>query len=274
MTVTNGYVTAADLITYLGSNFSSSNTNATMIDQAVDAASRAIDNDTRRVFYPHIETNRYDAPEGRELDLADDLLELLEVTNGDATTIPTTEFSLLPYNVYPKNELLINAASVYGFVTSTTTAQEGAVSVQAIYGYAQRYTQSWAAGSTLNGAITTTSATSITATSGTPFANGNIIRIDNELLRVTNVSTNTLTVERGWNGSTAATHLTLANMRIWKPDAIIVQCTKIQAARLYRRFETIYGTTGGGEMGVQAVVIPGLDPDVKQMLSGLFGSIL
>ncbi len=273
MTVTNGYITAADLLTYLGSNFSTSNTNATMIDQAIDAASRAIDDECGRVFYPHIETNQYNVPSGRKLDLWDDLLELLTLTNGDAAVIPSTDYILEPYNHYPKNTILLLSSSVYGFAPSATNGDEAAISALGIYGCHRRYTTAWQTGSTLSAGITD-SATSATATSGTSFANGQIVRIDNELIRVTNVSTNTLTIERGWNGSTAVAHDSADLIRIWRPESIIIQCTKIQAARLYRRFETIYGTTGGGEMGVQPVVIPGLDPDVKQMLSGMFGSIL
>lgn len=273
MTVTNGYITAADLLTYLGGNFSTGNTNATMIDQAIDAASRAIDDEARRVFYPHVETNMYDVPPGRKLDLADDLLELLTLTNGDAAVIPSTNYIIAPYNSYPKNSIVLLSSSVYGFAPSTTNGDEAAISAYGIYGFHRRYLTAWQTGSTLASGLTD-SATSATATSGTAFANGQIVRIDNELIRVTNVSTNTLTIERGWNGSTAAAHDAADLIKIWRPEAIVSQATKIQSARYYRRFETVYGTTGGGEMGVQPVQIPQLDPDVKQMLSGLYGSIL
>jgi len=61
---------------------------------------------------------------------------------------------------------------------------------------------------TLAAAITTTGETSITVTSETSFpAVDFIISIDTECLLVTNVSTTTWTVTRGYEGSTAATHL-------------------------------------------------------------------
>jgi len=60
----------------------------------------------------------------------------------------------------------------------------------------------------LAAAITDTSGTSITVTSETSFpAVDFIISIDTEVMLVTNVATTTWTVTRGYEGSTAATHL-------------------------------------------------------------------
>ena len=60
---------------------------------------------------------------------------------------------------------------------------------------------------TLAAAITTTGGTSITVTSEAGFpAVDFIISIDTEAMLVTNVSTTTWTVTRGYEGSTAATH--------------------------------------------------------------------
>lgn len=67
---------------------------------------------------------------------------------------------------------------------------------------------------TLNGAITSTSSTSITVTDGSVFSSvGNFrIIIDDEIMLVTARSTNTLTVTRGVEGTTAATHLDTTNV--------------------------------------------------------------
>ena len=76
----------------------------------------------------------------------------------------------------------------------------------------------WGAGQwsgTTSGALSTTineggtfsdSDTTLTVTSGTGIANNDFILIDEEILKVTNVSTNDLTVTRAQNGTTAATH--------------------------------------------------------------------
>ena len=76
----------------------------------------------------------------------------------------------------------------------------------------------WGAGQwsgTTSGGLSTTineggtfsdSDTTLTVTSGTGIANNDFILIDQEILKVTNVSTNDLTVTRAQNGTTAATH--------------------------------------------------------------------
>lgn len=64
------------------------------------------------------------------------------------------------------------------------------------------------AATTLSAAITSTTATSLTVTDASAFpASGNFrIKIDGEILIVTNVSGTTFTVTRGAEGTTAATH--------------------------------------------------------------------
>lgn len=64
---------------------------------------------------------------------------------------------------------------------------------------------------TLNGAINS-SVTSVVVTSGAAFTATVpfLVMVDNEIMNVTLVSTNTLTVQRGQNGTTAASHLTAA----------------------------------------------------------------
>lgn len=58
----------------------------------------------------------------------------------------------------------------------------------------------------LTAAITSITATSITVANGSWFTNGNIITVDSEKLQVTGVTTNTLTVARGYSGTVATTH--------------------------------------------------------------------
>jgi hypothetical protein len=66
---------------------------------------------------------------------------------------------------------------------------------------------------TLNGALTST-ATSVTLTSGAGISTCNGLMVDSELMVVTAVSGNTVTVTRGTIGTTAASHLTGAKVTI------------------------------------------------------------
>lgn len=58
----------------------------------------------------------------------------------------------------------------------------------------------------INGALSDTTGTTVTVDNGTYFQVGNVVRVDDEQMHVTAISTNTLTVTRGFAGSTAATH--------------------------------------------------------------------
>jgi hypothetical protein len=56
--------------------------------------------------------------------------------------------------------------------------------------------------------------TAIDVVDGTVFAYGDIIRIDSEKMLITNISSNTITVERGFLGTTTATHSTATDVYI------------------------------------------------------------
>lgn len=73
---------------------------------------------------------------------------------------------------------------------------------------------------TLGSAITGTGDTTITVTDGAYFAINDTLLIDDEELRVTGISSNTLTVERGFAGTTAATHTNGETIIIMAPAAV------------------------------------------------------
>lgn len=260
MALENSYATLADFLLYLPN---STNANTTMANGALNAASRMIDRYVGRYFYPMIKTNYYDTPNKDHFYLHDDLLEIITFTNGNGSTFTATEFKLWPYNYYPKSVIYLNPASTIMFEDSSTTWNQASLQVLGIYGCHENYRYAWITGSTLSAAIATTTAATCIVTSGTLFTTGQIIRVDNELMLITNTSTTTLNITRGWNGSTAATHLINATVTIWSPEADIKQACMIQAARLFKRNDAVYGTIGGGEMGVQAVTLTKLDPDVQ-----------
>jgi len=71
--------------------------------------------------------------------------------------------------------------------------------------------------SDLTAAISSTSATSISVDDGTDFEVNQNIKVGSEEMTVTNISSNTLTVVRDVNGTTAATHSNNAN--VFKDDS-------------------------------------------------------
>lgn len=66
--------------------------------------------------------------------------------------------------------------------------------------------------STLSGTINS-STTSVSVADGTQFLQYAVIRIDNEEMKITGISSNTLTVTRAFNGTTAASHTSGAAVR-------------------------------------------------------------
>lgn len=224
MSTLNSYATLAEFKSYWihrGGENSSSTADDSVIEGLLRTASGLLDSLTGRHFYPYIETRYYDVPDSNSLDqrvleLDDDLLEVLSITNGDGTSVPSTEYSLRPRNYSPYNAIRLIDNSTYYWASDGAGDTHDVIAVSGIWGYHNRYAKAWLVGSTANEALDT-SETGLDVVSGTSFLIGHLIRFDNELGYVSSVSTNTLTTSRGENGSTAATHLTAINVSIWQP---------------------------------------------------------
>lgn len=76
MAITNGYATLSQIKTYLSTT--STNDDA-RLEQSIEAASRAIDAECRRVFYGATATRYFEAEAPNYLDLRDDLLSITEL---------------------------------------------------------------------------------------------------------------------------------------------------------------------------------------------------
>lgn len=87
----------------------------------------------------------------------------------------------------------------------------------------------------LTAAIATAGATSCTVMNGSWFAINDVITIDTEQMLVTNVSGSTLTITRGYNGTTAATHS--ANIAVYGPA-----WSEVAATPAARQYWPDYGT--------------------------------
>ena len=120
------------------------------------------------------------------------------------------------------------------------------VVITGVWGYHRRYAQAWPVVDALAAAVISTTDTAITVADVdgsnpdgfTPrISAGNLIGIDNELLEgtATNTVTNAVTVRRGMNGTTAATHLIAAPVSVWQTDDNVRRVTARQAGLLYAR---------------------------------------
>ena len=235
----------------------------TLYRAVLEAASREIDDLCGRTFQPHTATRYYRAHDAYTLVLPDDLLSVTSLktyktsARDSQDTWSATDYDLLPYNAAGLREpYTMIEATPDGLYTFPGYAK--AVEVVGVWGW-------WLdtlSVTTLNGAISSTTATSVTVTSAASIEPLMTILVDSEQMYVTAVSGTTLTVERAQNGTTAATHLTAAAVSVYRYPPQIVEATAIQAARLFRRKDAPFGVIGSPEFG-QVSTIAKVDPDVK-----------
>lgn len=239
--------------------------------RVLEAVSQAIDDECARVpgFQPRTATRYYAARCADELLLAHDLLSVTSLKtdpDGDRVydeTWATTDYDLAPDNAAaersPYWKILTTPNGNYGFPVGTRRGVE----IVGLWGY---WLDLLAGSSTLGAAITTTTGTSVTLTTGHAVEAGHTLLIDSEQLYVSALSTNTATVERGVNGTTAATHLNAAAVSIYRYPGPVIEAARLMAARIAQRHHAPFGVTGSAEMGTVSVIAR-VDPDVKMLLS-------
>lgn len=116
MAITNGYTTLSDLKARMGIT---DTTEDALLEAAITAASRAIDDWTGRRFYAATETRYYSADNVYLLSV-DDLLSVdtLKIDDGSrtyATTWAATDFELEPANTDPKTRIAVTPQGRYTF---------------------------------------------------------------------------------------------------------------------------------------------------------------
>lgn len=224
MTTLNAYATLAEYKAYVtsrgGQAIPTDPGDDAVLEMFLKAASEHIENETARRFTPYIQTRYFDVPgadevDPRALEVDEDLLEVLSITNGDGVTIPSTEYVLRPRNQSPYIYIRLVDNSTYYWASDGAGDTHDVIAVSGIWGFHNRYSQAWLLGSTANEAMDLTE-TDYSVASGTNFAAGNLIRFDNEFGYISSKNNNDLTTTRGENGSTAATHLTSINVYIWQ----------------------------------------------------------
>ena len=120
----------------------------------------------------------------------------------------------------------------------------------------------------MNGALTS-SATSVPVTSASDIEVLDTLLVNNEQMYVTAILTDTLTVERGVNGTTAASHSNLDNVSALRYPGGVIEATLMQASRLWTRRSTGFANQVGFSETGQMTPVSSLDLDVRQMLRDL-----
>jgi hypothetical protein len=147
----------------------------------------------------------------------DDLLSI--ATLQDQTgTIASNCYWLYPLNMTPRHSIVLNTTDL-GRAFEYDDDPEKAITITGQWGYCN---DTAATGLTLAAAIASTTATAIVL-SNAGCETGWTLLVDSEAMFVSAVSGNVATVERGANGTTAATHLVAAAVSRYVVPADIEQ---------------------------------------------------
>ncbi|MBN2303077.1 MAG: hypothetical protein JXQ72_01280 [Anaerolineae bacterium] len=270
----NVYATMDELRRYLGLSASQTGDDDLLL-VLLGAASRLIETYTGRHFYPVLETRAYSYQDPAWLLLDADLLSLDTLTNGDGNTIDSGAYHLRPAGEAVKSGVLLDR-------TQAVFAHDGdpvdAIQVAGTWGFHPAWPEAWTdSGDSVQDNPLSASATTITVNDADAvgaagywarFAVGHLLRIESEYLHVLAVdaATNTLTVARGVNGTTAAAHVQDTGIDIYQPPEDVRQVCWRVAAWLYKQKDAGFVQMAGGLRG-QIAVPPALPADVEQVLA-------
>lgn len=207
------------------------------------------------------------------------LLELLGVAINTNTLVVGTNVQVYPTPIAPYYQIQLMGAGCNTWYSYATCAnQRGApyAGVNGIWGYNANYAEAWLAVDTLTAAIidTTTTTFMVSDVEGdNPLGEaprisaGNVIQIDTEWMNVvaTDATMNTVTVTRGVNGSTAATHLIDTPVSVWQTDESIRRAVTRQVSFLYSR-QGAYDN-----MRIDGIGVVQYPPDMLQEVNDLLG---
>lgn len=208
----------------------------------IHEASQLINAWCGRTFVPYISTSesvRYAISRSRYQQLPDDTLSLTSITDTSGTTVLASSYKLL-------NELYQANGSPYRYIEIASSASisyadssdfHPSFTVDGIFGYSQQpYANAWVNTTTMNNdGNLSASATSLVVTASTNIETLDYIRIEDEFMQVTTIdsATETLTLKRGVNGSTATTHDDSTQIDVWQVNHAIKLATTRLTAWLY-----------------------------------------
>lgn len=226
----NVYTTLPEVRTYL--SFASQNTaDDNQLKDFIRRASRAIDNRTKRHFYPNRKTLYYDDPvDSQKLKMEHEVLEVhgLSHLNG-ASAIPNSIFWLKngdDWNLTPYDQLIIDDSSGSTFSYSGTPTRS--VHLDATTGFHQDYNNAWVyTGTCISNQFS--SAASVIYANGTSnsydsmgnyprFSSERLLKVDDEYIHLVSVDGNALQVQRGTNGTTASEHASGLPIYVFYPE--------------------------------------------------------
>lgn len=198
--------------------------------QLLERASRLIDNWCGRRFYVEISTKNY------RIELADPRLFIDDLVSIESITVDTVDLAADNYELEPLNGL---PKTSIRHLTGNFGLRE-LVAVTGSWGFSNDQVEIAELSAEINDSVTTLAPKKMPN-----FSIGQTIWIGTEQMFVKNVDGENLTVDRGKNGSTAATHLVDAPIYVQAFAPEVRQATLIQAVRWHRGKDAAWADTVG-----------------------------
>lgn len=215
-----------------------------LLQTMIHEASGLFQSKTLRTFMPYYQARTYDALGSHIsptiLDVDEDLLEIVTLTNGDGTTVASTEYVLRETNYYPKwrIEVLSNKTTRFNY----TEEWQAAITVAGFWGYVENYINAFPNLTTITEDVDA-SETSITVADADDLEVLDYVRIGSgtEIMQVMEVfpSSDTITVTRGQLGTTASTYTNGAALKRFRQNPEIRMAVTRLAAFLYDHRDTL-----------------------------------
>jgi len=245
----------------------------------LEAASREVDNLCHRHFYVETATRYFDTKSSFSKLPIDDVLSVTTFTtdseldgtyDGETWTEgATNDFTLWPWNSWPKMEVDVAVGGDYSFPKKV----DRFVKIVGSFGYGdgQSATPYDAAGVTVtvaNGVLTT-----ITVSANDVIEPGHTILAGTEQMYVSAVGVLSFTAERGVNGTTAAAQAGAA-ASIYRYPKLVTQAVEIAAGDLYNNEGTEgFSSERIGDYSYQKLTNRG-DAMIKEVLGRFVGSYI
>jgi len=272
------YASNDDLRDYLAGTSYSANwtSDAGIITRILEASSKRIDNHIGMIsFGPRIDTRYYDIGSGalrnsrqnirasignttigltqslsNSVVLDDWLISATSVTAYKSTDRASNEsltegydndYWLLPYNDSPKVEIELNEDTAKSFHAGQQT-----LAITGEWGYSNTTTPEKTTTGTVGEAVTSWGVNDASGLSASQT-----ILVDSEQMYITSISSNTLTVIRGVNGTTAVAHTAGTSAYAYEYPNLVAQAC-LDLAKIYYRDRDlgVIQTIGTGEMNI------------------------
>ncbi len=247
---------------------------AAEIEKVLEAASRRVDEQCRRSFFSETGTRVLDG-EGEAWQWIPDLLAETTIKldeDGDRTfevdLAAGTDYYLKrrgykDEDALPATTLELDAVNGK---RGALLSRKRLIEIVGRWGFTEEVE---ATGDNVRDDPLTVGAAAITVLDGTNFAVGQTLFIETEQLYVTAIAETLVTVDRGVNGTTAASHVqgTVISRFVWVPG--VREATLILAGRVWKRREAGYANVILNPEVGQVATFRQTDPDVERFLTPL-----